>query len=324
VNTIQRVLAGLAATACAMTAAPTFAQSDWPTRPVKIVVPFPAGGSTDIIAREVAQGLTTKFGQPFLVENRPGAASTLGTAEVARSPADGYTFLVTSSHYAIVPGLYKKLPYEPKALRGVSLLVNLPVVLVVSNSLPVKNVKELIAYDKQNPGKVNYGSSGAGGVNHLSGALFNALAQTSLAHIPYKGAAPAMQDLIGGHVQVMFDAISTSLPHIQAGLIKPIAWTGTKRAAVLPNLPTVAESGVPGYASTSWLAMFAPAGVSNDIVQRVSEEVRRTLNQPTIRDKQTALGAEIVASSPQQLDEIVRTEMPKWSELIQKIGLTAE
>jgi len=324
VKSIRRFAVALAAMAGMAAAAPSTAASDWPSRPVKVIVPFPAGGSTDIVAREVAQALTTRFGQPFVVENRPGAASTLGTAVVAHSPGDGYTFLVTSSHYAIVPGLYKNLPYDPKTLRGVSLLVNLPVVLVATKSLPVGTVQELIAYDRKHPGKLNFGSSGAGGVNHLSGELFNAMAHTSLTHVPYKGTAPAMQDLIGGHVQLMFDAISTSLPNIQAGLIKPIAWTGARRSAVLPDLPTIAESGVPGYSSTSWLAMFAPAGVPSDIVHRVSDEVRHALNQPAMREKQAASGAEIVASTPEELDETVRVDTPKWSELIQKIGVKVE
>ncbi|MBC5765701.1 tripartite tricarboxylate transporter substrate binding protein [Ramlibacter albus] len=300
------------------------AQAPWPSQPVKIIVPFPAGGSTDLTARDVAQALTAKFGQPFVVENRPGAGSTVGTAAVAKAPADGYTFLVTSSHFSIVPGLYPKLPYDPKELRGVSLLVNLPVILVATPSLPVKNVKELIEYAKKNPSKVAFGSSGAGGVNHLSGELFNSLAGTKLEHIPYKGTAPAMQDLIGGHVQLMFDAISTSLPNIRAGLIKPIAWTGATRSPVLQDLPTIAEAGVPGYASTSWLAMFAPAGTPNDIVRKVSDEIKVALNRPELKDKQVKLGINVIASTPEELDATVRSETAQWTDLIRKIGVKAD
>ncbi len=301
------------------------AQDGWPKRPVKIIVPFPAGGSTDIVAREIAQGLTAKFGQQFLVENRPGAGSTVGTAAVAKAPGDGYTFLVTSSHFAIVPSLYENLTYDPlKDLKGVSLLVNIPVILVATPSAPFKTVAELIEYDKKNPGKLNFGSSGAGGVNHLSGELFNHMAGTKLTHIAYKGTAPAMQDLMAGHVQIMFDAISTSLPNIRAGHIKAIAWTGAKPSPVLPELPTVAASGLPGYDTTSWLAMFAPAGTPQEIVTKVSDEVRQILNQPTVKERQVAQGVEIVASTPQQLDAIVQTEMPKWSALIKKIGVKAE
>ena len=314
----------IAAALLAATCAGASAQAPWPSQPVKIIVPFPAGGSTDLTARDVAQALTTKFGQPFIVENRPGAGSTIGTAAVAKAPADGYTFLVTSSHFSIVPGLYSKLPYDPKELRGVSLLVNLPVILVATRSLPVNNVRELIDYAKKNPSKVSFGSSGAGGVNHLSGELFNALAGTKLEHIPYKGTAPAMQDLIGGHVTLMFDAISTSLPNIRAGLIKPLAWTGATRSPVLPDLPTIAESGLPGYASTSWLAMFAPAGTPNDIVKKVSDEVRVALNKPELKEKQAKLGINVVTSTPEELDATVRSETAQWGQLIHKIGVKAD
>lgn len=301
------------------------AVSDWPNRIVKIIVPFPAGGSTDIIAREVAQGLTTKFGQPFIVENRPGAGSTVGTAAVARSPADGYTFLITSSHYAIVPSLYESLQYDPaQDLKGVSLLVNIPVILVATPSLPVKSVKELVAYDKSNPGKLNFGSSGAGGINHLSGELFNNMAGTKLVHIPYKGTAPAMQDLLSGNIQIMFDAISTSLPNIKAGLIKPIAWTGAKPSPALPDLPTIGNSGLPGYDTTSWLAMFAPAGTPPEVIAKISDEIRATLNKPDVKERQTSQGVEIVASSPQELDRIVATELPRWYAFVKKIGVKAD
>ncbi|MGE0314171.1 MAG: tripartite tricarboxylate transporter substrate binding protein [Lautropia sp.] len=319
-----RVFNAAVALAFAACTAAAQAASGWPSQPVKIIVPFPAGGSTDLTARQLAQGLSNALGQPFVVENKPGASSTIGTEYVSRSKGDGYTFLVTSSHFTIVPGLYQKLPYDPlKDLKPVSMLVRLPVVLVAAKSLPVSNVKELIAYDKSHPGKLNFGSSGAGGVNHLSGELFNALAGTKLTHVPYKGTAPAMQDLIGGHVQLMFDAISSSLPNIKAGLIKPLAWTGAQRAPVLPDLPTVAESGVSGYSSTSWLAMFAPAGTPDDVIRKISEEGRAILNRPELKTQQEALGIEVVTSTPGELDEVVHAEMPKWSELIGKIGVKA-
>jgi tripartite-type tricarboxylate transporter receptor subunit TctC len=315
----------LACLATILGASVALAEDAWPNRPVKIIVPFPAGGSTDIVAREIAHGLTAKFGQQFLVENRPGAGSTVGTAAAAKSPADGYTFLVTSSHYTIVPSLYRQLTYDPlKDLTGVSLLVDIPVIVVANPSVPFGTVKELIAYDKSHPGKLNFGSSGSGGVNHLSGELFNFLAGTHLTHIAYKGTAPAMQDLIAGHVQIMFDAILTSLPHIRTGAIKPIAWTGAKPSAVLPNLPTVASAGLSGYETASWLALFAPTGTPSDIIAKVGDEVRRILNQPAIRERQEALGVAVVASTPQQLDATVKSEIPKWSALIQKAGVKVE
>jgi tripartite-type tricarboxylate transporter receptor subunit TctC len=324
---MRRALTGilLACLASIMGTSVALAEDAWPNRPVKIIVPFPAGGSTDIVARELAHGLTAKFGQQFLVENRPGAGSTVGTAAAAKSPADGYTFLVTSSHYSIVPSLYKQLTYDPlKDLKGVSLLVDIPVIVVANPSVPFGTVKELIAYDKSHPGKLNFGSSGSGGVNHLSGELFNFLAGTHLTHIAYKGTAPAMQDLIAGHVQLMFDAILTSLPHIRTGAIKPIAWTGAKPSAVLPNLPTVASAGLSGYETASWLALFAPTGTPPDIIAKVGDEVRRILNQPAIRERQESQGVAIVASTPQQLDDTVKSEISKWSALIKKAGVKVE
>ena len=309
----------------ALCAGAAHAQAEWPNRAVNIVVPFPAGGSTDLMARDIANALSTRFGQPFIIENRPGAGSTIGTTAVSRAQPDGYTFLITSSHFAISPGLYKDLPYDPqKDLRGVSMLVRLPVVLVVTPKLPVGTVEELIAYDRAHPKRLNYGSSGIGGANHLSAELFNKLAGTSMEHIPYKGAAPAMQDLIGGQVDVMFDAISTSLPHIRAGLIKPLGLTTTTRSSALPDVPTIDEAGVPGYVADSWLAMFAPAGVPDAIVEKVSQAVNESLNDPKIREKHEALGGEVGGSTPAEMDEIVRLDIPKWSQLIKDIGIEVE
>jgi tripartite-type tricarboxylate transporter receptor subunit TctC len=297
----------------------------WPHRVVKIIVPFPAGGAADLIAREIAQGLNAKFGQPFVIENRGGAGSTLGTGIAASSEADGYTFLVTSSHYAIVPSLYAKLPYDPlKDMRGVSLLVNIPVILVVNPALPVNSVKDLIDYDRNNPGKLNFSSSGTGGIAHLSGELFNSLASTKMTHIPYKGAAPAMADLVAGHVQVMFDAISTSLPNIKAGYIKPIAWTGQKPSPTLPDLPTIAGAGLPDYSTTSWLAMYAPANTPPDIVEKVSAEVKTILNRPEVRERQLSQGVEIVASTPAELNATTRSEITRWSDFVKKMGIKPE
>lgn len=300
------------------------AQADWPNRTVRIIVPFPAGGSTDIIAREVAHGLSEKFGQSFIVDNRPGAGSTLGTSEVARALGDGYTFLITSSHYTIAPSLYP-ISYDPlKDLKGVSLLVNIPVILVANPEIPVNSVRDIINYDKSHPGKLNFGSSGTGGIAHLSGELFNRMASTKLVHVPYKGTSPAMQDLLAGNVQLMFDAISTSLPNIKAGLIKPIAWTGLKPSAVLPNLPTIDASGLPGYDTTSWLAMFAPAAVPNDLVTQISDEIRTILNKPDVKQRELVQGVEIAATTPKQLDDIVAVELPRWSEFVRNLDLKGD
>jgi tripartite-type tricarboxylate transporter receptor subunit TctC len=306
-----------------LTALSAWGQS-YPSRPVKIVVPFPPGGSTDLMAREVAKGLTEALGQPFVVENRGGAGSTIGTAAVAKSANDGYTFLFASSHYAIVPGLYKSLAYDPvKDFTPVSLVCYVPVVLVAHPGTPYNNVRELVDYARANPGKVNYASSGAGGVAHLSAEMFNSLANVKTVHVPYKGGGPAMTDLLGGQVQIFFDGVSTSMPHIRAGTLKPLAWTGKKRVAVLPNLPTVAEQGVTGYASDAWFAMFAPAGTPRDIVDKVSREVSRIVNRPEFRAKQLELGLDMVGSTPQEMQVFLDEELAKWGKVVRDSGATA-
>ncbi len=314
-NLVRSIL--IAATA-ALLPAWAAAQTAWPDKPVKIILPFPPGGSTDLLAREIAQGFTAAFGQNFLVENRPGAASTVGTAAVAKSAPDGYTWLFTSSHYAIIASLYRKLPYDPrKDLVPVSMVANVPVILVVNPSVSAKSVPELIALAKAQPGKLNFASSGSGGVAHLSGELFNAMAGVSMNHVPYKGGAPAMQDLLGGHVQVMFDAISTSLPHIKTGKLRALAWTGKARSPILPELPTIAEAGVPGYASAAWFAMFAPAGTPPEAIRKVAAEVRRIVNQPDVRERQLGLGLEMVGSTPEAFKSILDEEIAKWAKVIQ-------
>ena len=297
----------------------------WPNKPVKIILPFPPGGSTDLLAREVALGLTNANGQQFVVENKPGAGSTLGTAFVAKAPPDGYTFLFTSSHYAIVATLYKNLPYDAKKdLAPVSMVADIPVVLVANAAVPAKNVQELIALAKSKPGTLNFASSGAGGVAHLSGELFKALAGVDLRHVPYKGGAPAMQDLLGGHVQLMFDAISTSLPNIRAGKLHALAWTGKTRSPILPDLPTIAESGVPGYASAAWFAMFAPAGTPKDIVQKLSTQVKTIVANPALRERQLGLGVDLVGSTPEALETQLSEEIVKWAKVIKDSGAQAE
>ena len=296
----------------------------YPNRPVKIVVPFPPGGSTDLMAREVARGLTEALGQPFVVENRGGAGSTIGTTAVAKSANDGYTLLFASSHYAIVPGLYKDLTYDPvKDMAPISLVCNVPVVLVVNPAVPAKDVKELIAYTKANPAKVNYASSGSGGVAHLSAEMFNSMAGVKMTHVPYKGGGPAMTDLLGGQVQVFFDGVSTSMPHIRAGTLKPLAWSGKKRVSVLPNLPTVAESGVPGFSSDAWFAMFAPAGTPKDIIEKVSRETAKIVQRPEFRARQLDLGLDMVGSTPAEMEAFLAEELAKWGKVIRDSGATA-
>jgi tripartite-type tricarboxylate transporter receptor subunit TctC len=322
----RRVLLGMGAAGLTATLSrPSRAQGAWPTKPVRFIVPFPPGGSTDLMAREVAQGVGAAIGQTVIVENRAGAASTVGTAQVARSAPDGYTFLFTSSHIAIVPSLYNNLSFDPvKDFVPVSLVCTLPVILVANPSLPAKTVAEIVELSKRTPQGLTFGSSGNGGVSHLSGELFKSMTQANLRHVAYKGGGPAMTDLIGGHVNVMFDAVSTSMPHIKSGAIRPVAWTGSKRSAILPDLPTIAESGVAGYDSSSWLGLFAPAGTPPEIVQRVSKEVRATLDRQEVRDRQLALGVEIVANTPEEFGRQLAAEIPKWRKVVEVSGAKAD
>jgi len=323
--TRSRLLFAAFAFGALVASTPAHAQSGYPGRPIHLYVPFPPGGGTDLMAREVAQGIGAALGQPVLVENRPGAASITATAMVAKMPADGHALLFTSSHYAILPGLYKSLPYDPrKDLVPVSLVARVPMILVVNPSLPARDVKELIALAKSAPKPLTFASSGTGGVAHLSGELFKSLAGIELLHVPYKGAGPAMNDLRGGHVQMMFDAIPTSLPHIRAGALRPLAWTGSQRSPVLPDLPTIAESGVPGYASEGWVGMFAPAGTSSEIVQRIGREVRAVLDQPAVRERQLGLGFEVVASAPGEFATQLEAEFAKWERVVRESGTKAE
>ena len=324
--TRRRVLAGLgAAGLSAALSRPAWSQGAWPNRPVRFIVPFPPGGSTDLMAREVAQGVSAAIGQPVVVENRAGAASTVGTAQAARSAPDGYTFLFTSSHIAIVPSLYANLAFDPlKDFVPVSLVCTLPVILVANPSLPARTVQEIVELSKRSPQGLTFGSSGNGGVSHLSGELFKSMTQANLRHVAYKGGGPAMTDLIGGHVNMMFDAVSTSMPHIRSGAIRPVAWTGSRRSPILPDLPTIAESGVAGYDSGSWLGMFAPTGTPPEIVQRISREVRATLDRQEVRDRQLALGVEIVANAPEEFGRQLATEIPKWRKVVEVSGAKAD
>ena len=324
-SALRRLATGAMAALFAGLSVTGWAQGTWPEKPVRIVLPFPPGGSTDLLAREVAQGLGAAFGQNVVVENRPGAASTIGPAAVAKAAPDGYTLLFTSSHYAIIASLYRQLPYDPrKDLAPVSFVANVPVVMVVNPGVRAASVAEFIALARAQPGALNFASSGTGGVAHLSGELFATLAGVSMKHVPYKGGAPAMSDLLGGHVQVMFDAISTSLPHIRSGKLRALAWTGKARSPILPDLPTIAESGVPGYASSAWFAMFAPAGTPADVVRKVSAEVKRIVSQPAMRERQLGLGVELAGSTPEEFAAFLDEDISKWARVIREARVPQE
>jgi tripartite-type tricarboxylate transporter receptor subunit TctC len=295
---------------------------NFPTKPIRLIVPFPAGGTTDIFARILAQKLSENLGQQVLVDNRAGASGIIGSEIVVKSPADGHTLLMTATHHVVNPSLYKKLPYDTlKDFAAVSLIATSPNVLVAHPSFPAGSIKELIALAKAKPGQINFASTGIGGANHLSGEMLKAMAGIDLVHIPYKGAAPAMNDLLGGHVSLMFDTIGVELPYVKAGKLKALGVTTAKRTAIAPEIPTIAESGVPGYEALSWFGMYGPAGMPKEIITRLNSEVVKILNLPEVHKKFIAYGAETASLNPDQFAAFVKSEMAKWGRVVKGIGL---
>ena len=292
--------------------------ADYPVRPVKLISPWAAGGANDIFCRALAQKLTESMGQPVVVENRPGAAGTIGSDMAAKAPADGYTLVMGSSPtHSIAPGLYPKLPYDPlRDFTPVTLAAVVPNILVVHPSLPIHSVQELIAYAQAHPGKLNFSSTGNGSSQHLFGELFKYLTKTDLVHVPYKGTAPALNDLLANNVQMAFENPPALLPHIQAGRLRALAVAGSKRSASLPDLPTVAEAGVPGYDVSVWFGVFAPAGTPRPIIDRLNREFQSALASPDIKTRMDGFGAEIVGQGPDGFDAYLRAEIPKWASII--------
>ena len=313
----------LAAAALALAAAPlAAAQTPYPGKPVRLVVPFPAGGTTDILARAAAQKLSEAWGQQVIVDNRPGAGGNIGAELVAKAAPDGYTLLMgTVGTHAINASLYSKLPYDPvKDFAPVILVAGVPNVLVVNPSLPVNSVPELIAYAKANPGALNFASSGSGTSIHLSGELFKTLTGVQMTHVPYKGSAPALTDLMGGQVQLMFDNLPSSLGFIKAGKLRALAVTSSARAAALPDVPALAEAGVPGFEASSWFGILAPAGTPRDIILRINGEVAKWLASPEAREKLAGQGAIAAGGTPEDFARHINAEMAKWAKVVKESG----
>jgi tripartite-type tricarboxylate transporter receptor subunit TctC len=297
------------------------AQSEYPSRPVTLVVPFPAGGSTDLVARLIASGMTKHLGQQIVIENRGGAGGNIGSAAVARAEPDGYTILMaTVATHALNPALYKKMPFDPVAdFAPISLLALIPNVLVVNNDFPAKSVQELIDLLKADPGKYSYASSGNGTPLHLSGELFKSMAGVDMVHVPYKGAGPALVDVMGGHVPIMFDNLPPSLEHIRAGSLRGLAVTTKERAPSMPELPTIAET-LPGYETYSWNAFFAPAGTPEPVIQHLNKAALAALEDPEVAAKLKDLSATPVGSTPEELAAHVKAELAKWAPIVKASG----
>lgn len=294
----------------------------YPAKPVRIIVGFPAGGATDVVARAMAQHMTEAWGQTAVVDNRPGAASNIGAEAVAKSPADGYNMLMGSISLSINPSLYTKLSYNAlKDFTPVVQVTNTPFMLCSHPALPVKTMKELIALAKAKPGQLQYGSAGNGSGAHLFTELFKSMAGVDVQHIPYKGAAPAMTDLLGGHIPFMFDNIITMWPQAKNGKLRCLAVTTTTRSAIAPDVPTVAQAGVPGYEANAWFGLFVPTGTPNEAVEKINTEVNRALKQPAMRDRLLALGCEPAGGTAQQFGTFFRSEIDKWSKVVRTAGV---
>ena len=302
-----------------------FAQA-YPTHSIRLVVPFPAGGTTDILARAAAQKLSESLGQAVVVDNRPGAAGNIGADLVAKSAPDGYTLLMgTVGTHAINPSLYAKMPYDHvKDFVPVVLVAGVPNVLAVYPAFPVNSVAELIALAKSKPGTINFASSGSGTSIHLSGELFKTMAGVDMTHIPYKGSSPALTDLMGGQVQIMFDNLPSSLPLIKAGKLRAIAVTSLKRAPALPDVPTISESGLPGFEASSWFGVLAPAGTPAPIVAKLNADVNKWLQSPEAREQLLAQGANAAGGTPEQFAAHIRAETEKWAKVVKASGAKAD
>lgn len=297
---------------------------DWPRRTARIVVPYPAGGATDVMGRFAADVLSQATRQRFIVENKGGASGALGTAEVEKAPPDGYTFLVaTLATHVTNQFLRAKLPYDPDNFEPVVMLSLGPLILVVHPSVPANTMTELIDLAKGQPGKLNYASSGAGATNHLAPELLKKLANVDIAHIPYRGAGPAMTDLIGGQVEIMFDNLQTVLPQVEAGKVKALGVTSAERLPSLPNIPAIAET-VKGYEALSFLALMAPKGTPKDIVSKTGGIIQAAFQTSELKAKLAALGVDFAASTPESLDAFIREERERWGALIRERGLKAD
>ncbi|HZP79205.1 MAG TPA: tripartite tricarboxylate transporter substrate binding protein [Pseudolabrys sp.] len=298
--------------------------ANYPNRPVRVIVPWPPGGGTDIFARAIAQKLQESLGQPFPVENRPGVAGNLGATLVAKAAPDGYTIVIATITLATNPALYKTLEFDAtKDLAGITLIAGVPHMLVVNPSLPVHNVKELIALARQKPGKLTYASAGVGSPFQIAAELFKQSAGVNILHVPYKGGGPAVADVIGDHVDMTFANLMAVLPQARAGQVRALGVTSAKRSPAAPDVPTIAEQGLPGYDFTSWFGALAPAGTPQPIIDKLNAEIVKALKTPEISKQLSSQGADLVASTPQAFDAYLKSETAKWSKVIKSAGIQA-
>ena len=298
----------------------------YPVKAVRIVVAFAAGGSTDLLARSVAQRLNEAWKSPVIVDNRAGGGGIVGSDHVAKAAPDGYTLLLgTNTTNAVAASLYAKLPFDPQRdFAAITEIATIPQMLSVHPSLPAKSVKDLVALARARPRDLNFGTAGTGSTSHMAMELFQSVAQIKMVHVPYKGTGPALIELLGGHLSLMFDVIMTSLPHVQAGKLRTLGLSSLQRSRITPQVPTIAESGYPGFEAIVWFGLFAPAGTPPDIIKKVNEETARVLAAPAMRELLAGQGADIVASSPTVFATRVQSEIVKWRKVIQDAGIKPE
>lgn len=320
---MRRLTIGLAAVV-AMGATGLATAQDYPNKPVRLVVPFPPGGTADNMARAYGQELAKAWGQPVVVENRAGAGTTIGADFVAKSPADGYTIFLTNMGHSSSAAVYRKLPYNvEKDFTPVSLLADVPSILAVTPSLPVNSVKELIALAKSKPGSITFASAGTGSGSHLMGEYLKALAGIDIVHVPYKGTAPAFADLSSGRVSLIFEPVGTMLPHIRAGKLKALGVTTTKRSPVAPEIPAIAES-LPGYDTSTWYGVLVPAGTPTGVVRKLHGDLVRITQSPEMKERLLAQGLQPVANTPAQFGAVLKADIQRWSKLVKDAGISVE
>ncbi len=313
-----------AAAALTLTASPTWAQA-YPSKPVKIIVPFGPGGFTDVVARILGQKLTVALGQSFIIENKPGAGSMIGTEYVAKAAPDGHTLVIVSSTHVISPGIYKHVPYDPiKSFAAVTKLVDSPYVLLVNPKVPARNVQEFIALAKSKPNSLHYASSGNGSAQHLIGGLFVSMTGAPLVHVPYRGSNLAATDLVAGVVESSFAGVPNALVHVPTGKLRALAVSSSKRIAQLPDVPTLQEAGVAGYDASVWLALLAPAGTPKEVIQRLNSEIAKIMASPESKKAMFDAGVEVSLSSPEAMNQFMAQELDKWAKVVKEIGIKLE
>jgi len=324
-QTLSRWTVLLAGCAALLGGAPAAAQPTYPDRPITLLIPYPPGGSADMLGRPLSASLQARLGQPVVLEYKPGAGGSIATAQLARAQPDGYTVLMVLAAHAINPSLYKSLPYDTrKDFAPVSLAATLPMLVAAPLSTPADTIPQLIEYARQHPGKLTFASAGPGNTSHLSAEMFKTATGTDMLHVPYKGSGPAVVALLAGEVSLMFDSISTSLPQVKAGKLKALAVTGETRSPLLPDVPTVQESGVPGFVVNGWYGILAPAGTPPAVVDKLSQAIAQSLREPALRDQLVGYGYAPVGSTPQAFGQLIDSELQRWSRAVKDSGASIQ